>query len=203
MLPDTEAKFALLAQVVSTLTAAGYAQIGMDHFALPGDELVLAARQGSLTRNFMGYTTKRDTEMVALGTSGISDVDGAYAQNHRRLASYYQAVDGGELPIERGYRLDRDDRLRRHVITELMCNGVVDLDEACSVFGVDGGSYFAAEVSALSGPGGLADEGMVNIDGLVVKTTELGALFVRRVAAVFDAYTGRRDGSGPVFSKTV
>ncbi len=203
MLPDTEAKFALLAQVVSTLTAAGYAQIGMDHFALPGDELVLAASQGSLTRNFMGYTTKRDTEMVALGTSGISDVDGAYAQNHRRLASYYQSVDGGELPVERGYRLDRDDRLRRHVITELMCNGVVDLAEACSVFGVDGGSYFAAEVSALSGPGGLADEGMVNIDGLVVKTTELGALFVRRVAAVFDAYTGRRDGSGPVFSKTV
>ncbi len=203
LFPGTEAKFALLARVVATLTDAGYSQIGMDHFAMPSDELVVAASEGTLNRNFMGYTTKRDTEMVALGTSGISDVDGAYAQNHRRLASYYQSVDRGELPTERGYRLDLDDRVRRYVITELMCNGVVDLQDAGVRVGVDGSAYFASEVEALLNTDGLVDEGMVTVNGSVVRTTELGSLFVRRVAAVFDAYTGKRSGSGPVFSKTV
>ncbi|MFQ5523727.1 MAG: oxygen-independent coproporphyrinogen III oxidase [Acidimicrobiia bacterium] len=203
LLPDTEHKFRLLATVVSALTGAGYLQVGMDHFALPDDELVVAAREGTLTRTFMGYTTKRDTETVAFGTSGISDVDGSYAQNHRRLASYYQAVDAGELPIERGYRLNLDDALRRLVITELMCNGSVDLAVAGMRFGIDGPAYFSAEMRSLLSPGGLAEEGMAEVDGARVQATELGALFVRRLAAVFDAYTERRLGDKPMFSKTV
>lgn len=203
LLPGTEEKFALLAQLVSTLTAAGYRHIGMDHFALPDDELVIAADTGTLTRNFMGYTTKRDTEMIALGTSGISDVDGAYSQNHRRLASYYQSVDSGRIPIERGYRLDADDRLRRFVITEIMCNGVVDLKAAASRFGFPAEGTFAEEIAALVAPGGLVEEGMAEVDGAVVRTTELGSLFVRRLAATFDAYTSRRRTDTPMFSKTV
>lgn len=203
LLPDTKTKFALLAEVVTSLTHSGYRQIGMDHFALPEDELVVAADEGTLNRNFMGYTTKRDTETVALGTSGISDVDGAYAQNHRRLASYYQSVDGGALPVERGYRLDADDRLRRYVITELMCNGTVDLAAAGSRFGVDGTEYFDSELATLASPGGLIEEAMAEVDGSTVRTTELGTLFVRRVAMVFDAYTTRRAGDKPMFSKTV
>lgn len=203
LLPGTEGKFGLLALVVSTLTAAGYEHIGMDHFALPGDELVTAAREGTLTRTFMGYTTKRDTETVALGTSGISDIDGAYAQNHRRLASYYQAVDAGELPVERGYRLDPDDEIRRWVITELMCNGTVDLGEAGDRHGVSGTEYFGSELAELVEPGGLVDEGMVRIEDGRVVATELGRLFVRRAAAVFDAHTGRRTADGPRFSRTV
>jgi len=203
LLPGTETKFGLLAQVVATLTGAGYRQIGMDHFALPDDELVTAADDGTLTRTFMGYTTKRDTDTVALGTSGISDVDGAYAQNHRRLASYYEMIDNGRLPIERGYRLDRDDRIRRYVITELMCNGVIDLDDAGRRFGFEGGSYFAQELRALQEPGGLAEEGLARVDGAVVRTTGLGNLFVRRLAVLFDVHTARRSGERPMFSRTV
>ena len=203
LLPDTEHKFGLLATVVSALTGAGYVQVGIDHFALPDDELVVAARQGTLTRTFMGYTTKRDTETVALGTSGISDIDGAYAQNHRRLASYYQAVDAGILPIERGYRLDLDDAVRRLVITELMCNGSVDLVAAGARFGLDGPAYFASEIKALLAPGGLVEEGMAEVAGTTVRATELGTLFLRRLAAAFDAYTDRRTGDKPMFSKTV
>lgn len=203
LLPGTETKFGLLAQVVGSLTGAGYRQIGIDHFALPDDELVAAADDGTLTRTFMGYTTHRDTDTVALGTSGISDVDGAYAQNHRRLASYYEMVDAGRLPIERGYGLDHDDRIRRHVITELMCNGIIDLDEAGRRFDVDGSSYFARELETLAQPGGLIEEGMAEVDGPVLRATELGTLFVRRLAVLFDVHTARRSGDGPMFSKTV
>ncbi|MCH8992534.1 MAG: oxygen-independent coproporphyrinogen III oxidase [Acidobacteria bacterium] len=203
LLPGAEAKFRMLATVVSTLTDAGYRYVGMDHFALPDDELARGAAAGTLTRNFMGYTTRRGTDLVALGTSGISDLGGAYAQNHRRLASYYQAVEAGRLPIERGYRLDDDDRIRRFVITELMCNGTVDLVAAGSRYGIDGPSYFADELAELSSPGGLVDEGMATVTGPGVGVTELGMLFVRRLAAVFDAHTAHRTGDRPVFSKTV
>lgn len=203
LLPDTASKFGLLALVVTRLAAAGYRQIGMDHFALPGDELVTAADEGTLTRTFMGYTTKRDTETVALGTSGISDVDGAYAQNHRRLASYYEAVDAGHLPVERGYLLDEDDRIRRFVITELMCNAVIDLASVGRRFGVDGEEYFQSEVDALTAPGGLVEEGMARIEGSTIRATQLGALFVRRLATLFDVHTRRRSGDGPMFSRTV
>jgi len=203
LLPDTDAKFSLLASVVTRLTGVGYRQIGMDHFALPDDDLARAAASGSLNRNFMGYTTKRDTEIVALGTSGISDLSFAYAQNHRRLASYLQDVDDGLLPIERGYRLSRENRLRRHVITELMCNGSIDLDEAAARFGWDDAGIFGNEIVELTRPGGLVDEGMAVVEGRTVHATELGMLFVRRLARVFDVHTARRDDDRPVFSRTV
>ncbi len=203
LLPGAEEKFALLAGVVAKLTGGGYRQIGMDHFALPEDDLVRSAEAGTLNRNFMGYTTRRNTEVVALGTSGISDVGGSYAQNHRRLASYYQDVDNGRPPIERGYLLDGDDQLRRHVITELMCNGVVDLAEAASRFGFPGSEMFADEVATLLSPGGLVEEGLATVDGSTVGATELGMLFVRRLASVFDVHTARRSDERPVFSKTI
>jgi oxygen-independent coproporphyrinogen III oxidase len=202
-LPDTESRFRLLARVVSRLTAAGYRQIGMDHFALPADELAAAADQGTLTRNFMGYTTKRNTEVVALGTSGISDLDGAYAQNHRRLASYYTDVDAGRLPIERGFVLSAEDRLRRHLITELMCNGQVDLAAVASEFGGEGPEMFCEELAELTEPGGLVDEGMATVDGWKIEATELGMLFVRRLARILDAHTARRRDDRPVFSKSI
>jgi oxygen-independent coproporphyrinogen III oxidase len=192
LLPDTETKFALLAQVVTSLTAGGYRHIGIDHFALPNDELVAAADAGTLTRNFMGYTTRRGTEVVGLGTSAISDVSGLYAQGHRRLASYYEMVDTGVLPIERGYVLAPDDLRRRRVITEIMCNGKVDLD----VFGTE---HFTPELDRLRT---LVDEGLVTIEGTTVTATELGQLFLRRIAVVFDAYTSDRLEK-PTFSRVV
>lgn len=203
LLPDTSSKFALLALAVTALTGAGYRQIGMDHFALPDDELAQAADSGSLNRNFMGYTPKRDTEIIALGTSGISDISSVYAQDHRRLASYLQSVADGVLPIERGYQLTGEDRLRRDVITELMCNGSVDLDAVAAEHGWPDSETFTGEIEELESNGGLVDEGMAIVEGQTIRATELGMLFVRRLAKVFDTHTARRDDDRPAFSRTV
>lgn len=203
-LPDRDTKFALLALVSSGLVDDGYTAIGMDHFALPDDELAVAFEEGTLSRNFMGYTTKKGTEVAALGTSGISDVAGSYAQNHKRLNSYYQSVDAGELPIERGLRLGPDDRLRRHVITELMCNGALRPGPVEAEFGIDFGDYFAAEMRELAAPDGLADQGMITIGDEGILATDLGRVFIRNVAMVFDAQLKKKRGdANPVFSRTV
>jgi len=176
----------------------------MDHFALPGDDLTLARAEGTLSRNFMGYTTKRSPDVVAIGTSGISDVRGSYAQNHKRMADYYEAIDADELPIERGIALTPDDLVRRYVITELMCNGVVNASEVESRFAISFSEYFATELSALDAPGGAIDEGMVEISGPNLKATELGELFIRNVAMEFDAYmAGHLNSAKPHFSRTV
>jgi oxygen-independent coproporphyrinogen III oxidase len=200
-LPETAAKFALLAEVVETLREAGYRHIGIDHFAVPDDDLVAAADAGTLTRTFMGYTTKRGTETVALGTSGISDIEGVYIQNHRRLASYFEAIDERLLPTERGYRLDHDDRLRRSVISELMCNARVDLAAIGEEYGVDPAAYFAPELDSLTAPGGLIEEGLARLDDLSLEASDRGHMFLRRLAMEFDTYLSRKDR--PAFSRIV
>jgi oxygen-independent coproporphyrinogen-3 oxidase len=202
LLPDRDTKFALLSLAISRLTEAGYRQIGMDHFALPDDELAVAHEDRTLSRNFMGYTTKRGTEIVGLGTSAISDVAGAYSQGHRRLASYYEAVDAGGLPVERGVALDAEDRLRRFVITELMCNGRLRATEVADRFGVDVGKHFAAELAELDAPDGLVDAGLVQLDGSNIEATEIGRPLIRNVAMVFDARLAATRGE-QVFSRTV
>jgi oxygen-independent coproporphyrinogen-3 oxidase len=121
-LPGAEVKLSLLAGTIDAFVGAGYRQIGMDHFALPDDELARAIDKRSLHRNFMGYTVQSARDMVALGVSGIGDVQGAFIQNVKKLSEYYGALDAGRFPIERGYVLGEDDRIRRYVITELMCN---------------------------------------------------------------------------------
>jgi oxygen-independent coproporphyrinogen-3 oxidase len=148
-LPNPQVKRQLLGSALEILTAAGYESIGMDHFALPDDDLAVAAREGRLHRNFMGYTTRPATDSVAVGVSAIGDVAGAFSQNHKTLARYYEAIDAGRFPVERGYALTDDDRLRRFVITELMCNFQVDRDDVRDRFGVDMPEYFAAELDAL------------------------------------------------------
>ncbi|HQZ33065.1 MAG TPA: oxygen-independent coproporphyrinogen III oxidase [Ilumatobacteraceae bacterium] len=201
-LPDLDTKFALLSLAIERLTGAGYQQIGMDHFALPDDELAIAHADRTLSRNFMGYTTKRGTEIVGLGTSAISDVAGAYSQNHRRLASYYVAVDTGRLPTERGIALDDDDRLRRFVITELMCNGRLSGSEVAHRFGVAVVDYFAFELAGLQAPGGLIEAGLVRVNGADIEATAMGRPFIRNVAMAFDARLGGGRGDR-VFSRTV
>ena len=202
-LPDRDTKFALLSQVSETLVGGGYHAIGMDHFALPEDELSVAMANGTLSRNFMGYTTKRGTEMVALGTSGISDVAGAYAQNHKRLNSYYQSIEAGELPVERGVALSDDDRVRRHVITELMCNSYLSFADVEQRFGVRFHDYFKEELATLTGPGGAVEEGMAIVADDHIKATELGTVFIRNVAMTFDVYLKKLKRDKPVFSRTV
>lgn len=201
-LPDADAKCALLASAVDTFTRTGYEPIGMDHFALPADELAVAARERRLHRNFMGYTTRPAADSVALGVSAIGDVEGAFAQNHKTLARYYQALDAGQFPIERGYALTEDDRVRRYVITQLMCNFHVDLEQLCARFGVTAGEYFAAEFAALRAPGGPLADGLVEIDEGALTVTPRGRLFVRNVCMAFDRYLAAHEGR-PVFSRTI
>jgi oxygen-independent coproporphyrinogen-3 oxidase len=203
LLPDRDLKFALLSLAISRLTGAGYEQIGMDHFAVPNDELAVAHRERTLSRNFMGYTTKRGTEIIGLGSSAISDVAASYAQNHRRLASYQQAVDAGELPTERGIALDGEDQLRRYVITELMCNGRLRADEVASRFGIAMDQHFAAELAELHAPGGLVEAGFVRTEGSDIEATTVGRAFIRNVAMIFDARLAAATSGGQVFSRTV
>ncbi len=152
-LPGPGVKLALLALTQRAFAAAGYTQIGMDHFALPEDELARAVDGRSLHRNFMGYTVQSARDMVALGVSGIGDVQGVFVQNTKKLSEYYELLDAGQFPIERGYALDEDDLVRRHVITELMCNGHLDIGALERRFDLRFADYFAAELHELTRAG--------------------------------------------------
>jgi oxygen-independent coproporphyrinogen-3 oxidase len=203
-LPGANEKRALIGAAVDAFTDAGYVPIGMDHFALPDDELAIAARQRRLHRSFMGYTTRPAPDSVAVGISAIGDVRGAFAQNHKTLARYYQAIDAGTFPIERGYALSDDDRLRRYVITELMCNFHVSRMAVESRFAIDFDAYFANELARLTQPDGPVSDGLLEIDDDALTVTPRGRLFVRNVCMTFDRYVPSHQGQvGPVFSRTI
>lgn len=187
-LPAGNQKLALFLQAYETFAAAGYRPIGMDHFALPSDELARAQERRALGRNFQGYTVSAASDVVAFGITGIADVQGAFAQNVHPLSRYYEAVASGSLATERGIRLTDDDKRRRAVITSLMCNFWVDL-------GDDG--YFSAERERLRP---FEEDGLLRVEGSQVEVTPLGRFFVRNVAMVFDAYLAEGHRT---FSRTV
>ena len=192
--PRGIAKLKLFRAAYNTLLAAGYRPIGMDHFALPDDELSLAQASGKLSRNFQGYTVKAASEVVAFGTTAISDLQGAYTQNTKSIARYYESVDAGRFATERGLRLTPDDQRRRGLITQLMCHFAVDL-------GPDGREYFRAELEDLRR---LQDAGLLELNGVGLKLTPLGRVFVRNVAMVFDAHLRMQQVDGArKFSMTV
>ncbi|WP_404362668.1 oxygen-independent coproporphyrinogen III oxidase [Corallococcus coralloides] len=190
-IPGARTKLELFRAACEAFVTAGYRPIGMDHFAVPEDELARAQAERRLGRNFQGYTVKAASDVVALGSTGISDVGGAYAQNVRPLSSYYARVAEGRLATERGVVLTEDDQRRRAVITQLMCNFWTDL-------GADGGTYFAPELERLLA---FEADGLLVRDGTQLELTALGRLFVRNVAMVFDAYLAR--AAKPRFSRTV
>jgi oxygen-independent coproporphyrinogen-3 oxidase len=203
-LPVREAKMALYFAALEQLLAAGYEPIGMDHFALPGDELARAARAGRLDRNFMGYTVKPSNAMIAFGVSGIGEVEGGFFANEKKLSRYYEELDAGRLPIERGYLLDADDRIRQYVIRQLMCNFKVSKAEVATRFGIDFDAYFASSLAALDEvrAEGFVELGNLGEDALTV--TPPGRLFVRNVCMAFDRYLeAKRQAEKPVFSRTV
>lgn len=203
-LPSAGVKLELLALAIEAFTAAGYRQIGMDHFALPDDELARAVGSRALHRNFMGYTVQAAGDMVALGVSAIGDVQGTFVQNTKKLSEYYAALDAGRFPVERGYALDTDDLVRRHVITELMCNAHLDIDDVERRFGISFDAYFAAELAEITGPSSPAADGLVTVSERAIDATKTGRLFIRNVCMIFDRYLeGRSTGSQPVFSRTV
>ena len=182
-MPAGRDKLELRSIADEVLVASGYRSIGMDHFALPSDELAQAQERRELRRNFQGYTTQPATDVVAFGVTGISDVQGAYAQNLRPLRAYFAAINRGEFATERGIRLSAEDSRRREVIQSLMCNFWVKLDAHAA-------SSFGREIEALRD---FEDEGLVEMTGSEITVTPLGRPFVRNVAMIFDAYLRAAD----------
>lgn len=201
-LPRPALKFALIGAAVDEFAAAGYISIGMDHFARPGNELAVAMSERRLHRNFMGYTTRPGKDMVGVGMSAIGDIHGAYAQNAKKLSTYYAALDANRFPIERGYVLSADDRIRRYVITELMCNFRVRRDEVARRFNIDFDTYFASELVRLTAADGPARDGFVTVTADAIEVTNSGRFFVRTICMTFDRYLERHHAS-PAFSRTI
>jgi oxygen-independent coproporphyrinogen III oxidase len=201
ILPDRDTKIGLILEARERLLATGYRAIGMDHFAKPDDELSAALDTGRLRRNFMGYTVQDTPDMIGFGVSAIGLVQGAYVQNHKKLSGYYAAVEAGGLPVERGYAMSADDRLRADVIQALMCTFAVDRAAIERRHQVDFASYFAPELEQVAA---LAAEGLADVGPDGIRVTPLGELFVRNLAMCFDRYLpATQQGAKPRFSRTI
>lgn len=184
-LPDAETRLRLLGTAVERLTAAGYCYIGMDHFALPEDDLALALARGGLHRNFMGYTTHAECDLVGLGVSAISRIGDSYCQSPRDLPAWENAVDAGRLPVWRGLALTFDDALRADVIAQLMCRGEIDLEAIERRFGIEFEAYFADELPRLRK---LAGDGLLAMHRSRIAATPRGRFLLRIIAMCFDRY---------------
>ncbi len=184
-LPSGALKIAMLSRSISAFLEAGYVYVGMDHFALPHDALAVAKRQGRLHRNFQGYSTQPDCDLIALGVSAIGRVGATYSQNAKTLGEYYDHLDQGRLPVVRGLALNRDDLVRRAVIMALMCQGEVQFEPVELAFLINFRRYFAPEMEALQT---LAQHGLVVFSDSGIEVTEHGWFFVRAIAIVFDRY---------------
>jgi oxygen-independent coproporphyrinogen III oxidase len=182
-LPPPAAKLALLGLAIRELSAAGYRYIGMDHFALPEDPLARALDAGTLQRNFQGYSTHGQCDLVGLGMSAISHVDGCYAQNTRDLAAYYSRIALGQLPIVRGLALEPEDLLRAELIQSVMCRNRLDFANVERRFNLRFAEHFAAELARLQA---LADDGLIELDANGFSVTPRGRLLLRVVAMAFD-----------------
>ena len=185
LLPSGETKLALLQLAIEKLTAAGYLYIGMDHFALPDDELALAQARGGLHRNFMGYTTHADSDLVGLGVSAISHIGDSFSQNPRDLPSWQAALDEGRLPVFRGMRLNEDDQLRADLIQQLMCQGEIPVAALERRYAIDFAEYFALALDRLAP---LAEDGLVRVEEQRIVVTSRGRLLLRNIAMCFDHY---------------
>lgn len=184
-LPGAEAKLSMLSRSLDALMGAGYVYVGMDHFALPTDALAVAKRQGRLHRNFQGYSTQPDCDLIGLGVSGIGRIGATYSQNAKTLEEYYDFLDRGRLPVVRGLALSRDDLIRRAVIMALMCQGELLFEPVEQAWLIDFRKYFAAELEQLEG---LAARGLVVLGPEGIQVTAMGWFFVRGIAMVFDRY---------------
>jgi oxygen-independent coproporphyrinogen III oxidase len=198
-LPAAGDKVAMLSQAMTALMSAGYVYVGMDHFALPDDALAVAKRQGRLHRNFQGYSTQPDCDLIALGVSSIGRVGATYSQNAKTLEEYCDLIDQGRFPVVRGLALSRDDIARRAIIMALMCQGQVLFESIELAHLLHFKTSFAAELEALKG---LQSQGLVALDDTGIQVTPQGWFFVRAVAMVFDRYL-QADRNRARFSKII
>jgi len=198
-LPKGESRIKMLGGAIAGFISAGYTYIGMDHFALPGDALSAARRQGRLHRNFQGYSTQPDCDLIALGVSSIGRMGATYSQNAKTLPEYYESIAKGEFPIVRGLTLTRDDLLRRAVIMAIMCQGRVEYESIELAHLIKFPEYFAAELEDLTP---FAEGGLLEINDDSIQITALGWYYVRGVAAVFDKHL-RASGNRERFSRII
>lgn len=201
-LPKGPEKLDILQMAIEELSQNGYQFIGMDHFAKPNDELAIAQREGQLHRNFQGYTTKPESDLIGFGITSISMLHDVYVQNHKRLKTFYQAIDQMILPIDRGVSLSQDDVIRRTVIMELMCQFQLSKDEFEEKyhlsFDQDFDEYFAKERWALKK---LEADGLIRLSHNHIEVTPAGRLLIRNIASVFDTYLEQKTISN--FSKAI
>jgi oxygen-independent coproporphyrinogen-3 oxidase len=200
-LPEGMQKFEIFRTGLAKFIDAGYLYIGMDHFARPGDELAIAQKNRTLHRNFQGYTTKSGADLYGMGITAISGIQNSYAQNHRDIPSWQAAVADRGIATMRGYRLSADDRLRRAVISRLLCHTVLFKDEISREFAVDFDSYFADALEKLQPA---LDDGLLTIAKNEIRATWLGRIFIRNLAMAFDPYLDKQQlDPKPLFSKTL
>jgi len=200
-LPQGMQKFEIFRTGMLKFVEAGYLYIGMDHFAKPGDELAIAQTKRTLHRNFQGYTTKAGADLYGMGVTAISGFQDAYAQNFRELAAWEKAVNESGIATMRGYHLSAEDRLRREVISRLLCHTVIPKREINETFGIDFDEHFAAELQRLELP---REDGLLTIDREEIRATWLGRIFIRNLAMLFDPYLEQQQLTAkPLFSKTL
>jgi oxygen-independent coproporphyrinogen-3 oxidase len=198
-LPAASTKLDILQDAVKSLADAGYVFIGMDHFAKPEDDLAIALRQARLQRNFQGYSTHADCDMIGLGVSSIGKVGPCYSQNEKDLDSYYAALDEGRLPVMRGMVLDQDDILRRGIIQALMCRFSLSVEAIEQVHGINFAEYFAAELPAIREYHKL---GLLTFDGDFLMVEPKGRFLIRNIAMLFDRHLRERETKAR-YSKTI
>ena len=199
MLPPPELKVELYLLGMRKFIEAGYVQIGMDHFALPDDEMALALRNRALHRNFMGYTIKPATDAIGFGISAIGDLQGAYIQNDKTQDTYYEALRAGQLPVLRGIVLSPDDEIRRYVITQIMCNSHLEQADVERRFGIDFDRYFATELEGLREH---ERHGFLRLGDGAIAVTRVGRVFIRTIAMTFDKYLEDKTNE-KTFSRTI
>ena len=196
-LPSLQQKLDILRLAIERLTGAGYVYIGMDHFARPDDELARAQRNGGLHRNFQGYSTHAECDLVGLGVTAISQIGDSYAQNFKSLEDYFAAVDGGRLPIARGRALDADDKLRRAVIMQLICHFTLDMGKFEDSHGIRFSRYFAHELAALVP---MEQDGLVFVAADAIRVLPAGRLLIRNICMLWDRYLA---AAPAVYSRTI
>jgi oxygen-independent coproporphyrinogen III oxidase len=198
-LPQPQEKLDILQMSIEKLSNAGYVYVGMDHFAKPDDELVKAQEEGTLYRNFQGYSTHADCDLIGLGVTSIGMVGPSYAQNMRSLDEYYERIDKGRLAIFKGVRLNRDDLLRRDIITSLICHFSLSMPDFERKWQIKFYDYFAAELAQLAG---MQDDGLLDVTDTTIRVLPRGRLLIRNICMQFDAYLATKESRGS-FSKVI
>ncbi len=198
-IPLPEIKLEILKLTIEKLTSAGYVFIGMDHFAKPNDELAIALSEKKLYRNFQGYSTRAGTDMYSFGITAISQTDNIFAQNYKTEKEYYKSINENTLPIYKGYKLNKDDKLRRFVITRLMCDFELEFNSVEKMFGISFKKYFSNGLSNLKE---MEEDKLIKIDSNKIQVLDMGRLLIRNIAMNFDGYIERKQDEMK-YSRTV